>query len=293
VLNGLPDIFEGTGMLIGLNLDTIFSIVDKNKDLTKFKRFEPTEDSLRSLFSSRLPAFSLDTLELYAMAYMVQYRSSIEQNVPYLDKQLKAVLMPPTIENEHIFTFMLETRAYPFVTKYMSLGCEYFPRNYHISGLQGKFRKVALVNYYGNKIWYWNCSDSRNDNEQLGVIPEIKRRLMAVTDVILIGHSVDLDVKVLGLEQEIPKERRIDMAKKFYHVEQSKYAEGSLYCPTVSCYYYLGLEIQKTDDHNPEEDAKAAMALYRWMEASMDSKTFFPLPERGIDEDNKPEKTIN
>lgn len=237
---------------------------------------ELIEADLKNCLSKPLPELTVRTLDLYTMVSMIAWRYKLEKTVKYRTTTYKEVTIPdPT--NGDIFNFMLRTLNYPWITKIIALDLEYFSKDDKREKLRNRIHTAAVVNYYGFNLYYKKIQNLPNEREEMKMKKELMEILADGNKPIIVGQSLENDLALLGLN--IPDDERRDLAFLICREGEKSLESNSL---QLAALYWLGLKIQSQGPgkHDPLEDARASMALYRMFENQYDLPGAFKVPSK-------------
>ena len=190
-----------------------------------------------------------------------------------------------TIPNQMKSIDSLDSPAQPAqakVGKYLSLDCEMVGCGQPPPHERSQLARVSIVNFHGHVIldtfvrpsepvtdWRTAISGVRPSDMATAISLDKARELVRalLRDRILVGHSVNNDLNVLGLKH--PRRDIRDTSK--LTILRDKYGCGRTPALRVLSLEILGLEIQK-GEHSSTIDARACMLIYQRFRTEFESE---------------------
>jgi hypothetical protein len=177
---------------------------------------------------------------------------------------------------QSVFQFILGTANHHGLTEYIAVDCEFweslklekkfkrYPKSLKDSDI--KFfspfpRKWSIVNYFGTEV-VTRHSYGAGEVTPTELVNEFQKQndLLNQRGCIIVGYQLEYDLQKLHLN--IPKQNVRDVSELFiyYDKDSKKFLKPKL---KQVVFQLLGIKIQRTNDHHPTEDARAAMSLFR------------------------------
>jgi hypothetical protein len=177
---------------------------------------------------------------------------------------------------QSVIQFILGTANHHGLTKYIAIDCEFwesvkleekakrFPESLKDSDTKTFSpypRKWSIINYFGTEILTRRTHNSGKETPTEYVNEFQKQNdLFNQRNCIIVGYQLEYDLQKLHLSP--PKQNIRDASELFiyYDKDSKRFLKPKL---KEVVFQLLGIKIQRTNDHHPTEDARAAMCLFR------------------------------